>query len=174
MQGAFLLTATIGEWSALQRSLGLSSLAMLGLFAAYLLAAAVTAPIGGRPAVADRCRGPRNDPDDPRVGYDRVGYGERSVAARPRCDRPRRRGLGVVAALVWQGGAWRTRAAVTLAGAAVLALILGPAVAALLEPATGWRWTFLLAAPAAMVVLLVTVASEIALLVRRASTPLPG
>jgi hypothetical protein len=33
---------------------------------------------------------------------------------------------------------------------------------------------FLLAAPAAMVVLLVTVASGIVLLVRRASAPLPG
>jgi MFS family permease len=76
--------------------------------------------------------------------------------------------------LVWQRGAWRTRAVATLAGAAVLALILGPAIAALLEPATGWRWTFLLAAPAAMVVLLVTVASGIVFLVRRASAPLPG
>jgi predicted MFS family arabinose efflux permease len=81
---------------------------------------------------------------------------------------------GVVAALVWQAGAWRTRAVATLAGAAVLALILGPAIAALLGRALAWRWTFLLAVPVAMVVLLVTVASGIALLVRRASTPLPG
>lgn len=76
--------------------------------------------------------------------------------------------------LVWPEGLRRTRAAGTPAGAAVLAVILGPGLAALLEPATGWRWMFLLAAPAAMVVLLVTVAGGIALLVRSASTPLSG
>jgi MFS family permease len=177
LQGAFLLTATIGEWSALRRSLGLSSLAMLGLFAAYLLAAAVTAPIGilvGRrwptavavPGMVLMILGLVTTALAPAgavllLGHAVTGLGVGAV-------------WGVVAALVWQGGAWRTRAVATLAGAAVLALILGPAVAALLEPATGWRWMFLLAVPAAMVVLLVTVASGIALLVRRASTPLPG
>jgi MFS family permease len=173
--GAFLFAVPVGpEWAAIQRDLGLPTSAMLWIFVAYLLPAALAVPVGalvGRrwptavalPAIALLVPGSLLPALAPGIGAVLVGRAVTGLGA----------GLawGVTAVLVTQVGARRVWVAPLLAGAVVLALGLGPVAGAFLARSLGWRWPFLVAVPVEVVALLVTAVSGIIRLMLRASRP---
>jgi MFS family permease len=70
--------------------------------------------------------------------------------------------VGVAFALAGQVGPWRSRARLVLGIALGAALLLGPVVSGPVAMVLNWRWSFLLAAPVAIVALVGTVAGGIA------------
>ncbi|HEY0698794.1 MAG TPA: MFS transporter, partial [Micromonospora sp.] len=139
--GAFLLTVTTGlEWATIQRDMHLSSSTTLWVFVAYLLPAAVAAAIGalaGRrsptavalPAITLLILGSLLIALTPGSGLLMLGRAVTGFGA----------GLawGVTAVLVARTGARRVWGAL-VAGAAVLALVLGPVIAGHLARAMSW------------------------------------
>ncbi|MEN3613766.1 MFS transporter [Plantactinospora sp. ZYX-F-223] len=173
--GAFLLTLTVGpEWAAMRRDMDLPASAIFWVFVAYLLPALLAVPVGallgrrwptavGLPAIALMVPGSvlitlASGSGSLLLGRAVAGFGA---------------GLawGVTAVLIAQAGPRRVWAAPLVAGAVVLGLGFGPVAGALLARTLSWRWSFMLAVPFGVVVLLVIAVSGIIMLIRRASTP---
>ncbi|MCW3819109.1 MFS transporter [Micromonospora sp. DR5-3] len=173
--GAFLLTVTVGpESAAVQREMHLPASGIPWIFVAYLLPAALAVPIGalvGRrwpttvalPAIALLVPGSLLTALAPGSGPLLLGRAVTGFGA----------GLawGVTAVLVAQVGARRVWVAPLVAGAVVLALVLGAVAGVLLTRMLGWRWPFMLAVPFEVVALLATAVSGIIMLMQRASRP---
>jgi MFS family permease len=173
--GAFLLAVPVGPaWAAIRLAMDLPSSMVGWVFVAYLLPAALAAPIGtlfGRrwptvltlPAIALMVPGsllitlaPGSAPL--LLGRAVTGFGA---------------GLawGVTAVLVARVRKRRAWVTPLVGGAVVLGLGLGPVAGVLLGQAVGWRWPFTLAVPFGLVVLLATAVSGIIVLIRQASRP---
>ncbi|MGI5521574.1 MFS transporter [Micromonospora sp. CA-259024] len=173
--GAFLLAVTVGsQWVGIQRDMDLPSSAVLWIFVAYLLPAALAVAVGALVvrrwptagtllAIVLLVFGSLLTALAPGGGVLLVGRAVTGFGA----------GLawGVTAMLVAQMGARRVWVTPLVAGAVVLALGLGPVAGVLLGQAVGWRWPFMLAVPFGAVALLVTTVSGIVLLMQRASRP---
>jgi Arabinose efflux permease len=171
--GAFLLTLTTGpEWTAIRENLALSTSMVLWVFVAYLMPALLAVPVGalvGRrwptavtlSAIVLMVPGSLLIMLTPGAAALLLGRALTGLGA----------GLawGVTAALVAQVarvGTYRWVVALVV-GAVVLALLLGPAVAALLARTLTWRTPFLLAVPFGAVAFLVAAVSGLIALVRR-------
>lgn len=171
--GAFLLTVTVGtEWVAMQRDMDLSPSMTAWIFVAYLLPSAIAVAIGvpvGRRwptavaliAVALMIPGALLTTLAPGSGPLTVARAVTGFGA----------GLawGVTAVLVAQMGARRARVAPFVAGAVVLALVLGPVVGAFLARAVGWRFPFILAVPFGVAAFLATAVSGVVVLTQGSS-----
>ncbi|MGS2616840.1 MFS transporter [Micromonospora sp. LZ34] len=175
--GAFLLAVTVGpEWVAMRQDMDLPTSAILWIFVAYLLPAVLAVPIGalgGRrwpsavalSAIVLLVLGSLLTALAPGSGALLLGRAVTGFGA----------GLawGVTAVLVAQTGARRGWVTPLVAGAVVLALVLGPVAGALVQRAVGWRWPFMLAVPFGAVALLATAVCGIIVLIQRASRPAP-
>jgi MFS family permease len=172
--GAYLLAVTVGpQWTSMRLDLQLST-AVVWIFVAYLLAAAVGVAVGalvGRrwpaavtvPAAVLLLPGTLLTAFAPGSGVLLLARGLTGFAA----------GLawGVTAALVGQMGARRALVAPIVGGAVLLGLVFGPVTGAVVGQGFTWRIPFILAVPFELVALLATVVCEIVVLTRSASKP---
>jgi predicted Ser/Thr protein kinase len=169
--GLYLLALAIGPWmNDVRMSLGLSTLAVLFVSIAYLVAGALTAPVGailGRRhpnAVAATSAGlvlvgSALDSLTPNYGMLLVG---RIVSGL---------GTGALVAeavvLVLRAGLRRTHAIGLTAGLGALAIVLGLILGKVLAVALGWRLAFLIALPPLILALLASIISGIVAITSR-------